>query len=242
MYAHQSVQRYVNHLAENPENPKPTLFTKMFDMEKSGMSQSDIRDEAQGYIVAGSDTTAITLTYLVYSVCKNPEVQTKLVEELSQLPEPVSDRDLRDLPYLNNIITETLRLHTAVPFGLPRAVPPEGAQFNEHVLPGGVTVSTQSYSLHRDPKIFPDPERFKPERWENTTKEMKDVSLPFGGGSRICIGMHLARIELRLATALFFRRFPEALVSTKEGMNDDDMIMKCFFLMAPSGHRCLIEG
>lgn len=54
--------------------------------------------------------------------------------------------------------------------------------------------------------------------------------------------MHLARIELRLATALFFRRFPEALVSTKEGMNDDDMIMKCFFLMAPSGHRCLIEG
>jgi len=59
---------------------------------------------------------------------------------------------------------------------------------------------------------------------------------------QVCIGMHLARIELRLATALFFRRFPEARVSTKEGMNDDDMIMKCFFLMAPSGHRCLIEG
>lgn len=160
MYAHQSVQRYVNHLAENPENPKPTLFTKMFDTEKSGMTQSEIRNEAQGYIVAGSDTTAITLTYLVYSVCKNPEVQANLVKELSELPEPVSDRDLRDLPYLNNVISETLRLHTAVPFGLPRAVPPEGAQFNGYFLPGGVTVSTQSYSLHRDPKIFADPERY----------------------------------------------------------------------------------
>lgn len=54
--------------------------------------------------------------------------------------------------------------------------------------------------------------------------------------------MHLARIELRLATALFFRKFPEARVSTKEGMSADDMFMKCFFLMAPNGHRCLIEG
>lgn len=53
--------------------------------------------------------------------------------------------------------------------------------------------------------------------------------------------MHLARIELRLATALFFRRFPKARVSEKEGMSDEDMHMKCFFLMAPEGHRCLIE-
>ncbi len=58
----------------------------------------------------------------------------------------------------------------------------------------------------------------------------------------VCIGMHLARIELRLATALFFRRFPEARVSEKEGMRDEDMLMKCFFLMAPKGHRCLIEA
>lgn len=159
MYAHQSIQRYKKHLEENPENPKSTLFTKMFDIEKSGMSESDIRTEAQGYIVAGSDTTAVTLTYLVHSVCQNPRVKAKLVEELSALSEPVSDRELRDLPYLNNVISETLRLYSAVPFGLPRAVPAEGAHFNGYYLPGGVTVSTQGYSLHRHSKIFPDPER-----------------------------------------------------------------------------------
>ncbi|KAJ5819620.1 cytochrome P450 [Penicillium riverlandense] len=66
--------------------------------------------------------------------------------------------------------------------------------------------------------------------------------MPFGGGSRICIGMHLARMELRLATALFFRAFPQAYISTKEGMTENDMHIKASFLMGPQGHRCLIEA
>lgn len=60
--------------------------------------------------------------------------------------------------------------------------------------------------------------------------------------STVCIGLHLARIELRLATALFFRKFPHAHPSAKEGMTERDMDMKSFFLMAPQGHRCLVEA
>ncbi|KAJ5641094.1 hypothetical protein N7528_000719 [Penicillium herquei] len=240
-YAMQSIDRYAKYLEENPENPRQTLFTKAFD-EKSGMTRQDIRQEAQGYIVAGSDTTAVTLTYLVYSVCQDPLIQQRLVAELATLTEPISDKNIRDLPYLNNLISETLRLYTAVPFGLPRAVPTGGAILKDTFIPGGTVVSTQSYSLHRDESIFPDPNRFYPERWENPTRDMKDASLPFGGGSRICIGIHLARMELRLATALFFTRFPKAFVSSNEGMCDEDMIMKAFFLSAPKGHRCLIQA
>lgn len=160
MYAFQSIERYRKHLEENPSNPKPTLFTKIADQEKSGLSWTHIQHEAQGYIVAGSDTTAVTLTYLVYAVAQDTRVRDKLLAELTALPEPVSYNDLRDLHYLNLVINETLRLYTAVPFGLPRAVPAEGARFNGFYLPGGVTVSTQSYSLHRDPTIFPDPDRY----------------------------------------------------------------------------------
>lgn len=158
-YAYQSTERYKKHLEENPENPKPTLFTKIFDTEKSGLSMEDILYEAQGYIIAGSDTTAVTLTYLIFSVCQNPQIKAKLVDELSALPEPITDTDIRTLPYLGNVISEALRLYTAIPFGLPRAVPPEGAHFSGYFVPGGVTVSTQAYSLHRDPVIFPEPER-----------------------------------------------------------------------------------
>lgn len=184
IYSLKLIERYKQMIAENPNDPKPTLFTKMFDSEKSGLTHDQIRQEAQGYIVAGSDTTAVTLTYLTWAVSRDSRVRDKLVEELATVPEPVVDRNLRDLPYLNQVINETLRLYTAVPFGLPRATPSEGATFNGYFVPGGTTVSTQSYSMHRDPTIFPDPHDFKPERWEEVTKDMKDASLPFGGGSR----------------------------------------------------------
>lgn len=160
MYAAQCVRRYQEHLAQNPSDPKPTLFTKLFDTEKSGMSFADIRQEAQSYIVAGSDTTAVSLTYLTYEVCKSRRVQEKLVAELAGVPEPVADKTLRELPYLNQVISETLRMYSAVPAGLPRLVPEGGASFNGFHVPGGMNIATQSYSLHRDPAIFPDPERW----------------------------------------------------------------------------------
>lgn len=157
MYASQSVDRYKKMIEENPSTPKKTLFTKLFDSDKNGLPHDEIKKEAQGYIVAGSDTTAVTLTYLTYAVCGNSRVRDKLVVEVTALTEPIHDNDLRNLPYLNMVISETLRLHTAVPFGLPRTVPSEGFNFNGYFLPGGATVSTQSYSLHRDPRVFPDP-------------------------------------------------------------------------------------
>lgn len=137
-------------------NPKQTLFTKVYD---GGLSEDEIKEEAANYIVAGSDTTAVTMTYLVYRVSQNKRVREKLVAELANISEPVTDASLKVLPYLDQVITEALRLHSPVPIALPRLVPVEGATFVGFNVPGGVTVGTQSYSLHRDPNIFPDPER-----------------------------------------------------------------------------------
>ncbi|KAI1151504.1 cytochrome P450 [Nemania diffusa] len=221
---------------------KPTVFTKVYKAEgDESISQEEIRDNAQSYIVAGSDTTTNTLCYTIWAICRHPEIKSRLVKELEVLPDSFTHEDLRHVPYLDHIIDESLRRFPAVPSGLPREVPEGGAEMCGYHIPAGYTVTAQSYTLHRDPNAFPDPEKYDPSRWENPTQAMKDVSMPFGGGSRICIGLHLAKIELRLGISRFFRAFPHAKVSALEGMSDEDMSPTLFFLAQPQGHRCLIE-
>jgi cytochrome P450 len=160
-YAGESVNRYKRHVETHGEDVKPTLFTKLINKseKEEGLTEAEIRLEAGGYIVAGSDTSAITLTYLVWAVCKDLMIRDKLVAEVATLPVDFKDEHVRALPYTRRVIDETLRLYPAVPGALPRLVPAEGAQLAGFSVPGGATVSTQVYSLHRDPAIFSDPER-----------------------------------------------------------------------------------
>lgn len=169
-------------MKKDPERPVPTLFTRLF--KESSLTFKEILDEAQVYIVAGSETASITMTYLVWAVCKDPAIKAKLVHELMQLPDNYEDSDLQKLPYMNQVIEETLRLYCVAPSALPRLMPAGGATLAGYYLPGGSTVCTQAYSLHRDETIFPEPEKFKPSRWDRPTKEMKDGMMAFGGGSR----------------------------------------------------------
>ena len=157
-YAVDCVSRYKVLLDSDPD-PKKTLFTKLFNKGKEGMSDMDITFEAQSYITAGTDTTATTLTYLVYSVCRDREIRDKLTAELEPLSETLMHGDVQNLPYLNAVLNETLRLHAPAPSALPRLVPLEGASLAGYNIAGGATVSTQFYSLHRDPAIFLNPDR-----------------------------------------------------------------------------------
>lgn len=241
-YAEDSLSRHHNLQASDPTRGRLTLFTKIVQAkDENKLSFDETRNNASAFIIAGSDTTANTLTYLVWSVCKRPAIKAKLMEELNTLPDDYNDHDLQKLSYLSYVIEETLRLHPVVPCGLPRAVPPSGASLGGRWLPGGTTVACQSYSMHRTPEAFPDAESFIPERWEKPTKEMKDVFMAFGLGSRVCLGMHLAYMELRLGVAKFFREFPAAQCSSKHGMSDEDMEPMLYFLTMPKGHRCLID-
>lgn len=101
-YAQQAIGRYQSMLENNPD-PKQTLFTNMFKGGPEGLTKFEITLEAGGYIVAGSDTTAITMTYLVWAVCKRPSIRDRLVAEVKNLPENLKEEDLRDSPYLNQV-------------------------------------------------------------------------------------------------------------------------------------------
>ena len=156
-YAQRAIKNYQSMIDKNQENPQQTLFTKFFKADE--LTLAEITPEAGGYIVAGSDTTAITLTYLVWAVCHNPVIRDKLVAEVNTLPSGFNKDHVSELPFLNQVIHEALRLHSAVPSTLPRAVPMEGASLAGYKIPGGVTVSTQAYTLHRNVDVFPEPQR-----------------------------------------------------------------------------------
>lgn len=116
--------------------------------------------EGQGYIIAGSDTTAVATTYMVYVITRHPDIQATLVTEVANLPSNFGWDDVRNLPYLNHCLEESLRLYGAISSALPRYVPKGGAYLAGFELPEGCVVSTQAYTLHRDPYIFPEPEKY----------------------------------------------------------------------------------
>jgi cytochrome P450 len=167
------------------DNPQQSFFTGLFLAEsEEKLTWQEVRSNALTFLVAGTDTTANTLTYLVWATCQRPSVKATLLEELRQLPEGFDDTHLKSLNYLNHVIEETLRVYPAVATGLLRIVPPGGANIAGHHIPGGSTVSCQAYSLQRDPRIFPRPDEFDPSRWTNPTNEMKQAMMVWGGGSR----------------------------------------------------------
>lgn len=100
-------------------------------------------------IVAGSDTTATTLTYTFYHLAKEPHITTKLRQELDTVEGDFSGSTLANLPFLNAIINETLRLHPPVPSGTQRLTPPEGLMIDDTWIPGNVNVSVPFYSMFR---------------------------------------------------------------------------------------------
>jgi cytochrome P450 len=159
-YAVESLNRYEKIVAAEPNNPPPSLFAKLFHASADEtLSKDELVGDAGAYIIAGSDTTSNTMTYLTWEMCRNPSMKARLVEELASLPEGYRDEDLKTLPYMNQVIMETLRCYAAAPSLLPREVPATGCEIDGYFMPPGTIVQTQAYSMHRNAEIYPDPER-----------------------------------------------------------------------------------
>ncbi|KAJ6535342.1 cytochrome P450 [Mycena vulgaris] len=166
-------------------------------------------------VIAGSETSSTTLTYMLWELCCSPDVMQKLQTEIDgAMPDPRAIPDLpvlQALPYMNAFIQEAFRVYSVVPALLERVVPP-GASFQlmEYSLPPGTVVGTQAWSVHKDPEVFPSPERFDPERWlgDKPDSALRAAHMmPFGLGTRACVGQQLAQANLRIALATIVRNF-----------------------------------
>ena len=170
----------------------------------------DLACEMLDQLTAGHETSAIALTYLYWELSRNPDLQRELRAELNTLSPPIlypakhgtpfklpPPKEIDALPLLNAIIMETLRLHAPIPGIQPRVTPsPPTTLAGYENIPPNVRVSAQAYSLHRNPKVFENPESWQPKRWLKAQgpelEEMRRWFWAFGSGGRMCIGSNLA--------------------------------------------------
>lgn len=162
------------------------------------------------HMAAGIDTTGDGLIFLMWQLSQPDtlDVQKRLHEELCANPTTALD----DLPYLNAVIKEGLRCFPPIPMSLPRYVPAGGRNIDGFQVPAGTIVSCQAWSMGRyDELIFPQPERFWPERWleEEGMLERNRLFFSFAFGGRGCIGKKYA---LRVYTSLVYSHFSPFII------------------------------
>jgi cytochrome P450 len=188
-----------------------SLLLDVRDEDGGQLDDQHIRDEVMTLLFAGHDTTTSTVAFLIHELDRNPDVRVWLEEELDDVlgGQPPSGEHLGGtaLPRLEMAIDETLRKYPPAWIGPRRSVAPY--TFAGREVPGGVPVNYSSWVSHHLAHVFPDPEAFRPERFTAEARAAlpKGAYVPFGGGSRTCIGMRFGQAEVRALAALLLSRW-----------------------------------
>jgi len=167
------------------------------------LSHEHIRDELTTLLMAGHETTANSLTWAIYLISTNVSISTILIQEIHSLPVDASIDQIMKLSYLDAVIKEVLRLHPVVPLVLRSVV-------REHTLMGyklkaGSYAGIATVSLHMNPKIWTDPELFRPERFIEKNYSSSEY-VPFGGGTKKCLGYGFALFEMKSVIFKLYRQ------------------------------------
>ena len=197
-----------------------SLLLDAHDEDGNTLSDLQIRDEVMTLMFAGHDTTTSTVSFMFYELARNPEIVGRLLaEQDAQLNDGLpaaSQLTTGELAELDQVLAETLRKYPPAWIGPRRALEP--FEFEGHTVPGGAFVDYCSWASHHLPEVFPDPEEFRPERFTPEARAAlpKGAYVPFGGGSRTCIGMRFGELEVRAIATLILSRFTLSLADDFE--------------------------
>ncbi|MEZ4298967.1 MAG: cytochrome P450 [Polyangiaceae bacterium] len=172
------------------------------------MTDRQIRDEAMTLFVAGHETTATSTTWSLYFLARHPDAYRKWHQEISALPDaPPTADEAAQLTYTTGVFKEAMRIYP--PAFLLDRVCLEDIRIGGHDFPRFTTFFISPYALHRRPHLFPDPERFDPDRFtpEAEAARPRFSWIPFGAGPRVCIGAGFATLEAQLILAQIAQRF-----------------------------------
>tara|TARA_R110002003_G_scaffold110_3_gene9265 strand:+ start:5635 stop:7068 length:1434 start_codon:yes stop_codon:yes gene_type:complete len=218
--AHKRLQRYRG-------GEKLDDFFQALMEDKNGhpnnLEWGEIVAEMNIMMNAGSATTAIAMANVLYQLLKNPDKMKKVVEEIDNALDDDEDEaedgvvahdKVKHLPYLRACLDESLRLFPPTPHGLPRVTPPDGTNILGDYIPGGVTVAMSAMVAHRVESVFPQADKYIPERWLGEEgKSLQPYFLSFSAGARGCIGRNISYLEQTVVLASVLRRYEFALSS-----------------------------
>ena len=215
--------RYLNLLAQYETKIKKIIAEK----RAKGANDNDVlsmliqaRDEESGHplseeeliahtgviFVAGHETTANALTWTIFLLSQHPHVTGDLVDELDNVlhGQPPRIEQLDQLPLLDRVIKESMRVLTSVPWN--GRVTSETTELGGYEIPKGTEVFVSIYHTHHMPEIYQDPEAFKPERWETINPSIYEYN-PFSAGPRLCLGAAFAMMEIKIVLAMLLQSF-----------------------------------
>jgi len=207
----ESVYRIIASRRENKSDAGDLLSMLMGarDEDGTGMSDKQLRDEVLTFLLAGHETTALVLSWTWHLLSQNPPAEEKLQAELREALGQRSPefRDLPALPYTERVIKESMRLYPPA-WSLARTTVSD-FELRGYRIPAGANIVMSQWIMHRNPRYFPDPEKFDPDRWLDPAMQKlpKFAYFPFGGGPRICIGNTFAMMEAVLLVATIAQRF-----------------------------------
>jgi cytochrome P450 len=169
----------------------------------------EVRDQVMTLMFAGHDTATSTLTFMMHLLARHPTVLARIWEEQDRVlngAAPTDDQLENELPYLDMVLDEVLRLYPPAWIGPRRAV--REFEFGGYTVPRGAYVNYSSWASHRIPEVFADPEAFIPERFTRERKAAlpRGAYVPFGGGQRICIGKRFGQTEVKLVATKLLQR------------------------------------
>ncbi|EFX88388.1 hypothetical protein DAPPUDRAFT_311386 [Daphnia pulex] len=195
------------------------------------LSNQDIRNEIDTFMFEGHDTTTSLLSWFLYVMAMNPDIQERawieLQNEFGDSERDCTQEDIPNLKYLECCIKETLRMYPSVP-AFERTVQ-EDLQIGKYLIPAGCTIGFLILAAHRNPEIFPDPLVFNPERFfqDEVVGRHPYAYVPFSAGPRNCIGQRFAMLESKIVLSTLLRRFKfETLSNTKPPIIANQLVLK----------------
>lgn len=190
-----------------------TLLLQARDEDGGAMSDAELHDEIVTLLLAGHETTASAIVWMLYWIHYLPEVQQKLRAELEALGPDPDPTAITQLPYLTAVCQEALRIYPITPTTFIRRLR-KPMILAGYSFKAGTALMPATYIIHQRPDLYPDPKRFRPERFLERQFAPHEF-LPFGGGHRYCIGSALAMMELKLSIATLLADFELALLHSR---------------------------